>query len=100
MGVGVASAAEPAKPAAAADQTPATTQPAAGQDAPQGPAIERKGRKIVKHVTKNGKTLRGIVAADITKDQNDTAAMLANLLSLTGGGGGGGGGGRGRGAGA
>lgn len=61
--------AEQGKPAAAADQTPATTQPAAGQDAPQGPAIERKGRKIVKHVTKNGKTLRGIVATDITKDQ-------------------------------
>ena len=29
--------------------------------------------------------------ADITKDQNDTAAMLANLLSLSGGSGGGGG---------
>ena len=31
--------------------------------------------------------------ADITKDQNDTAAMFASLLGLGGGGGGGGGGG-------
>lgn len=49
--------------------TPAATQPAADQGTPQGPEIESKGRKIVEHVTKNGKTLRGIVAADITKDQ-------------------------------
>ena len=33
--------------------------------------------------------------ADITKDQNDTAAMFASLLGLGGGGGGGGGGGSG-----
>lgn len=58
--------AEQGRPAA---PTPAATQPAADQGTPQGPVMERKGRKIVEHVTKNGKTLRGIVAADITKDQ-------------------------------
>lgn len=37
--------------------------------ASQSPMIERKDRPIIKHVTKTGKTLRGIVATDITKEQ-------------------------------
>lgn len=47
----------------------AEAQPAAGQVAPQGPTIAANGRKVVKHVTQKGKTIHGIVAKDITKEQ-------------------------------
>lgn len=61
---------KPADQAAEAGQAQAEAQPpAAGQVAPQGPTIAANGRKVVKHVTQKGKTIHGIVAKDITKEQ-------------------------------
>ena len=60
---------KPADQATEAGQAQAEAQPAAGQDAPQGPTIAANGRKVVKHVTQKGKTIHGIVAKDITKEQ-------------------------------